>query len=676
MKLRCDRKILLIAAVCLLIEIFVCNANSFRVLNGSKYEKKSYTVDQMETSGFEVTGNILTYVADYGQEASITLKNIDTCVGTVYLNLYLPNESFLKYTLYYTDEANGYLMRSVPGEYVPAVDHTKWMTCHFAGESSEIKIVFDLEDDLYQMAVDGCVINEPVKFNFRFGRFLAMLLIAVGMYAVRKKRYFDEAFSKRSQAVLLGAAFAGFVLLCWNLYANSVPEVSLCDTEGDIYSQYLTDALIGGRTKLDLEPSEAFLELHNPYDYTEREFKGLERDVDYVWDIAWYDGAYYVYFGVIPALLLFVPFKLATGMYLSTGFTVFLFFCIYLLFLDLLLIRSIKKVLPDTPFGLYLPGMVMLNAASGALWFMTRARFYEMAYATGLALSAAGLYLLASCAWKERWNYVKIFFGGLFLAFAVGCRPTMVLYSFLLVPYLWKMLRKKPLKGKILPLAVLAVPYICVAAVLMRYNYARFGSVFDFGQNYQLTMTDMAKNSYDPATLPWCLWLGMFQPLSITSHFPFVSSGSAGIDFAGYFYNSGDAVPMFSAVPLLYLMFVPTLWKRWREQTGSFSTVMLGTVLGGGWLMAVLVFISAGVHLRYTAEAVPLLTFAVILLSCNYIRMQDGKIRQNLITGFFALALFSLLAAFLIGIVGEQNWIYTNHPEFYYLVERAFCFWK
>ena len=88
-----DKRIFILASVCLLIEVFICNANSFRVLNQETYERKSYTVDQMETTGFEVTGNILTYVADYGEEASVTIKNIDTNVGTIYLDLYLPNES-------------------------------------------------------------------------------------------------------------------------------------------------------------------------------------------------------------------------------------------------------------------------------------------------------------------------------------------------------------------------------------------------------------------------------------------------------------------------------------------------------------------------------------------------------------------------------------------------------
>lgn len=668
--------IFIIFILCLLAEIFVFNANSFRVLNRSKYEKKSFTVDQMETTGFEVTGNILTYVADYGQEASLTIKNIDTNVGTFYLDMYLPNESYLSYRLYYTDEANGQLQRSVSWEYVPGVERTRWITCHFSGKTEELKIVFDLDDDLYQMAIDSCTVNEPVKFCFRIGRFLVLFLLISGIWGFRRKPYFTDAFEKRSQAVVLAAVFAGFVLVNWNLYAHSVENVCIGSAAGDIYSQNLTDALLSGRTSLDLEVPETLKSLDNPYDYTEREAKGLQRDIDYIWDIAYYEGSYYVYFGVVPALLLFVPFKLLTGMYLSTEFVVFLFFCIYLLFMDLLLIKSMRKMLPDTPFGLYILGTALLNAASGSFYFMSRPRFYEMAYATGLAFSAVGLYLLVSCAFREKKSPVQIFFGGLCLALAVGCRPTMVLYSLLLVPCLWKELWKKPLKGKLLPLLTLAVPYILVAAVLMRYNYARFGSVFDFGQNYQLTVTDMAKNSYSLTTLPWCLWLGMFQPLNFSAQFPFVSGGSAATDYVGYFFNEGNVVPMFSGVPLLYLMFVPTLWKAWRQKNGRFSCIMLGTVLGTGWLMAVLVFVSAGVHLRYTAEAIPLLTFAVILLSCNYINDRDAGIRRNLITGFFVVALYAVLTAFLIGMVGEQDWIYTRHPEFYFAVERAFCFWK
>ena len=133
---------------------------------------------------------------------------------------------------------------------------------------------------------------------------------------------------------------------------------------------------------------------------------------------------------------------------------------------------------------------------------------------------------------------------------------------------------------------------------------------------------------------------------------------------------------MFGSVPLLYTMFLPVLWKKWNEEQGDFATVMMGTITGTGWLMAILVFVSAGVHIRYTAEAIPLFMIVVILLCCNYIRVQRELIQKNLVTVFYALTIFSVLVAFLMGIVGERDWTFIQHPEFYFSVERAFSFWK
>lgn len=676
MKRKIDKKLLYIFIACLLLEIFVFNINFYRVLNRNRYERKSFTVDQMETTGFEVTGNILTYVKDYGEEPSITIKNIGTEVGTFYLDMYLPNEKYLAYTLYYTDEANRYLMRNFSREYVPEAEWTKWVTCHFSGKTEELKVVFDLNEDLYQMAIDACVVNEPVKFHFSILRFCLIFLTAAGLYLIRNYEYFREPLKRRSQLLLLCVFTAGTLLILWNLYAHSVEKVQLAEETGDMYSQLLTDALLEGQVELDVQLSDKLLTLDNPYDYTEREAKGLIWNEDYITDSAYYQANYYVYFGVIPALLFFVPFKWATGMYLSTGFVTCLLFGVYLIFLNMILIKSIKKILPDTPFGLYIPGMLLLDAGSVAFCFVSRAKIHEVVYGAGLAFSAVGLYLLISVFWSEKKNYIQIFFGGLFLAMAVGCRPPAVLYSFLLLPYLTERVLKKEIKESTGGFIALAVPYILVAAGLMWYNYVRFGSVFDFGQNYQLTVTDMAKDSYKLETLPLVLWFGMFQPLSFIAQFPFVLSGGMENDFAGYFYNAGDVIPIFSSVPLLYSLFFPVFWRKWKKDHGKFATVMIGTVTGIGWIMAILIFVSAGVHIRYTAEAVPLFMVSAVLLCCNYIRDQRETIRKNLITVFFVLTLFSVLTGFLSGIVGKQNWIFIQHPEFYFSVERIFSFWK
>ena len=172
--------------------------------------------------------------------------------------------------------------------------------------------------------------------------------------------------------MLLCACTAVVLLVLWNLYAYSVDRVRLAEEKGDMYSQMLTDALLDGRTSLDVELSDALSALDNPYDDTEREAEGLVRDEDYILDAAYYQGNYYVYFGVIPALLFFVPFKWMTGMYLSTGLMTFLLFGIYLIFLNMLMVKSIRKTLPDTPFGLYLMGILLVDAGRGGVCVLSR----------------------------------------------------------------------------------------------------------------------------------------------------------------------------------------------------------------------------------------------------------------------------------------------------------------
>ena len=50
-------------------------------------------------------------------------------------------------------------------------------------------------------------------------------------------------------------------------------------------------------------------EMANPYDTAARQ----QAAPDALWDVAYYQGRYYVYFGVIPCLLFQLPFEALTG---------------------------------------------------------------------------------------------------------------------------------------------------------------------------------------------------------------------------------------------------------------------------------------------------------------------------------------------------------------------------
>lgn len=73
-----------------------------------------------------------------------------------------------------------------------------------------------------------------------------------------------------------------------------------------------TEAFVKGQVALLVEPSEELKSLSNPYDVTLRN----EKNINYLYDTAYYNGSYYNYFGVAPILTCILPFRLLTGKYL------------------------------------------------------------------------------------------------------------------------------------------------------------------------------------------------------------------------------------------------------------------------------------------------------------------------------------------------------------------------
>ena len=71
----------------------------------------------------------------------------------------------------------------------------------------------------------------------------------------------------------------------------------------------LAHSLLNGRLDLEKDPPAAMAELENPYDTAARQAAAH----DALWDVAYYNGRYYVYFGIVPCLLFQLPFEALTG---------------------------------------------------------------------------------------------------------------------------------------------------------------------------------------------------------------------------------------------------------------------------------------------------------------------------------------------------------------------------
>ena len=165
-------------------------------------------------------------------------------------------------------------------------------------------------------------INEKIPVNLVFERILALYLIAIFVYSVRNFEIFNKTFSEKNliQEMLLVAILGVFLLVISYINNNSAEK-----NVYDFYNKNFIEALSKGSISLLEKPNDRLLKMSNPYDSFGRYAEGIIRDKDYIWDSALYNGKYYVYFGILPALILFLPYYLLTGSVLPSAYGVVVF---------------------------------------------------------------------------------------------------------------------------------------------------------------------------------------------------------------------------------------------------------------------------------------------------------------------------------------------------------------
>ncbi|WP_169171465.1 hypothetical protein [Bifidobacterium oedipodis] len=352
------------------------------------------------------------------------------------------------------------------------------------------------------------------------------------------------------------------------------------------FDQYahVADSLIAGRSWLDLPVPDQLAQTADPYDVPTR-LKLLEDGVSPIyWDYAFYNGHWYSYFGVLPAALLFVPYRLLTGMILPTSAAEQFLTMLFIVFFSMLVLRVVHRVMPAT--SLAAASLTVTGALLGAQvgYLAYRTNFYQVPFAASLALTSLGLWFWLgadTCARPlrkaDRWSVgdtkplslPRLAAGALCIAANFGCRPTFTLTALLAFPLFWPQIRalvgelraRRISWGKALhaPLAVI-LPAAVVVAPLMVWNQVRFSSPFNFGNAYQFTVSDMTRYTTPLEDMPATIWYYLFLPLRFTNHFPWLSISPAPMPVWGYYEVMVGA--LFTATPLMLLAFaLPFLRK-------------------------------------------------------------------------------------------------------------------
>ncbi len=406
--------------------------------------------------------------------------------------------------------------------------------------------------------------------------------------------------------------------------------------EADQYA-YLADALIHGRCNLDLPVPDALAALDDPYSPEARAAIANGGENPIFFDHAFYKGKYYCYFGVVPAVLLYVPFQLLTGTWLNTSYAVaFLGVVAIASFAVLTYWLSRRFVRSATPSCALLV-MLCMFGGSGVLCLGVIPRFYEVPMLTSLALTSFGLSLwLAARREAPRRIHPKrsaseepaqdtakreetsaavslnpacMFFGTLLLCMNLGSRPQFVLVCLLAFPLFWQEIARERLlfsaKGLRTTLLVL-LAIVLVVAPLLSYNYVRFGSPFDFGSNYNLTTFNMTTYHQDWALTLFLLRCALLRLPHFTSQFPFVKPRGTDIQ-AFQAQHPGawaPAEPMFGGYVWLVcvvwlVVLLPFLWRVLKKH--RLAWVCVGALL----VSAVIILVdirTAGISQRYFSD--------------------------------------------------------------------------
>ncbi|MEY2879947.1 MAG: hypothetical protein RLZZ15_2327, partial [Verrucomicrobiota bacterium] len=443
---------------------------------------------------------------------------------------------------------------------------------------------------------------------------------------------------------LLIAAVVGFDV--WTI-RSSRKIWNFGEPQKDYYN-LLVDGFQDGHLHMKAEVPAALLNAPDPYDPAKRP-PGIA-----LHDASLYRGKYYLYFGVVPAVTLLLPFTAITGVDLPLQLGVLLF-VLGGIAISLATWRAVRRrYFADATPWLDPMAVLALGVTSMGPVLLRRASVWEFPISSGYFFAMAGLacvYGAIHATRRQRWWLAG---AGLALGLAVGSRPT---YFFattaLAVPLLWWWWRERaagggrwwPTKDWWTRLACAVAPLALIGAGLAWYNYARFGNPFEFGVSYELSGVYEGKMRHFSATyVPLNFHRYFWAPWQLRDTFPFIAIEPVGTAPEGY-YIGDDLFGVWRTVPFTWLGLV-ALAAAWRPGKGdglAVWTVSTGALFAGVAGFIVFFYSAMG---RYLLDFCPALAW----LACVGTAVLEQRLRGplRLVARIFWVATLAVSVVFAL----------------------------
>jgi len=470
---------------------------------------------------------------------------------------------------------------------------------------------------------------------------VAQMTVSFAMMQVRVFAATHQAPAPRGQRRDSAYAAVLVLVLAWYGYVGVRTNPSLIHGQPVGLYDRLTEGFIAGQTHLMLVPDPRLKTLSNPWAGAQ----GIPR----AHDATYFDGRYYVYFGAAPTVVLLVPWRILTGAFLPDGAATGIFCSVGFLLALGFYRRCERLFFPDLGRGWVFVFGLMLGLGSFVQFELRSKDFYQVPIACAFAcgLGVAHALLTAATARRSARQIVALALASLLGGLAVGARPN---YFFALGSVAviggwlwWRQMQRSGARPYAAWwwLAAMAGPASLIGASIAAYNYARFGSVLEFGLRYQFAAVDMREIKLFGLERVRLAYEGyVLAGRDYSRYFPFIRQTSENIGLLTW-----------APFALVALAWPVTL----RTTAGRTQAWVLG--VGGLWLIALLNFASLMLYYyvfdRYVLDFLPaMMLVASVMVSVWLARTQGLRKRMGV----------AALAA-LLGYTGVHSLVHGLPPS-------------
>lgn len=458
------KRVVLAIIISIFIEIFICNFPSFRTMFTNKDLQKEFKID----------GN------------TIIISDINERITSI--NFYYPAKlaDKITYKVKYIAEDTSDVVTLREKVILKDDEHYIHFDTHTACKTIQVDILTENE-----LNFEKIILNH-VNFKMNIYRLFFIFVAAIFFIKIKDKSIFKVEYDKNSKVhnyrfVLNLITFCAFVFI-YIIYQYNFESLTIepADIPKDDSILMQAEALANKQIKLLEEPTEELKNMENPYDHVKRSVDG----VGYLYDVAYYDGAYYNYFGIAPIITLVLPFRLLTGKYLHTFIFNFVFIFGIAISLYSLYKKLINKYINKISLCNFYLGYYAIFIGANILTLLRGAK-YDIVVTSGIMFLLIAMDLAISIYDNPKWEYLKLSLLGLSTGLIVLSKPNLIVYYPIILLLVLDSMKNLKLKDKMADGIFIAIPLGILAIFQMILNYVRFDSILEFGAKYQLTSFNM-----------------------------------------------------------------------------------------------------------------------------------------------------------------------------------------